>query len=88
MLSLELCRCSSDLFLLSSRPRIGLLATTRLNSILLGMIESRSVNNLFSLNNVQYTNNGSLTYILLFTQALTRVWFDVTIIDIKTILLQ
>ena len=40
---------------------------------------------------VQYTtiNSGSLPYILLFTQALTRVWFDVTIIDIiSTILLQ
>ena len=31
----------------------------------------------------------SLPYILLFTQALTRVWFDVTIIDIiYTIVLQ
>ena len=37
---------------------------------------------------VQYTSSGSLPYILLFTQALTRVWFDVTIIDIDTILLQ
>ena len=37
---------------------------------------------------VQYTTSGSLPYILLFTQALTRVWFDVTIIDINTILLQ
>ena len=37
---------------------------------------------------VQYTTSGSLTYILLFTQALTRAWFDVTIIDINTILLQ
>ena len=35
---------------------------------------------------VQYTTSGSLPYILLFTQALTRVWFDVTIIDINTIL--
>ena len=32
---------------------------------------------------VQYTTSGSLPYILLFTQALTRIWFDVTIIDIK-----
>ena len=39
LLSLELCRCSSDLFL-SSRPRTGL-ATTYL---LLGMVEARSVN--------------------------------------------
>ena len=37
---------------------------------------------------VQYTTSGSLPYILLFTQALTHVWFDVTIIDINTILLQ
>ena len=37
---------------------------------------------------VQYTTSGSLHYILLFTQALTRVWFDVTVIDINTILLQ
>ena len=37
---------------------------------------------------VQYTTSGPLPYILLFTQALTRVWFDVTIIDINTILLQ
>ena len=37
---------------------------------------------------VQYTSSGSLPYILLFTLALTRVWFDVTIIDINTILLQ
>ena len=37
---------------------------------------------------VQYTTSGSLPYILLFTQAFTRVWFDVTIIDINTILLQ
>ena len=35
----------------------------------------------------QYTTNGSIPYILLFTQAFTRVWFDVTIIDINTILL-
>ena len=35
---------------------------------------------------VQYTTSGSLSYILLFTQALTHVWFDVTIIDINTIL--
>ena len=27
--------------------------------------------------------SGSLPYILLFTQALNRVWFDVTIIDIN-----
>ena len=33
-------------------------------------------------------NSGFLPYILLFTQALTRVWFDVTTIDINTILLQ
>ena len=33
---------------------------------------------------VQYTTSGSLPYILLFTQALTRVGFDVTIIDINT----
>ena len=39
LLSLELCRCSSDLFL-SSRPRTGLLAPR----ILLGMVEARSVN--------------------------------------------
>ena len=31
---------------------------------------------------VQYTTSGSLPYILLFTQALTRVWCDVTTIDI------
>ena len=37
---------------------------------------------------VQYTTSGSLPFILLFTQALTRVWFDVTIIDINTIPLQ
>ena len=38
---------------------------------------------------VQYnTTSGSLPYILLFTRALTRVWFDVTIIDINTILLE
>ena len=37
---------------------------------------------------VVYTSSGSLLYNLLFTQALTRVWFDVTIIDINTILLQ
>ena len=37
---------------------------------------------------VQYTTSGSLPYMLLFTQALTRVWFDVTIIDINTLLLQ
>ena len=35
---------------------------------------------------VQYTTSGSLPYILLFTQALTHVWFDVIIIDIHTIL--
>ena len=35
---------------------------------------------------VEYTTTGSLPYILLFTQALTHVWFDVTIIDINTIL--
>ena len=35
---------------------------------------------------VQYTTSGSLPYILLFTQALTHVWFDVTFIDINTIL--
>ena len=37
---------------------------------------------------VWYTRSGSLPYILLFTLALTRVLFDVTIIiiiDIKTI---
>ena len=33
-------------------------------------------------------SSGSLPYILLFTLALTRVWFDVTVIDINTILLQ
>ena len=37
---------------------------------------------------VQYTTSGSLPYILLFTQAFTRVWSDVTIIDTNTILLQ
>ena len=37
-LSLELCRCSSDLFL-SSRPRTGLVTT----HITLGMVETRSV---------------------------------------------
>ena len=36
---------------------------------------------------VKYTTSGSLPYILLFTQALTRAWFDVTIIDINTIIL-
>ena len=35
---------------------------------------------------VQYTTSGSLPYILLFTQVLTHVCFDVTIIDINTIL--
>ena len=35
---------------------------------------------------VQYTTSGSLPFILLFTQALTHVWFDVAIIDINTIL--
>ena len=37
---------------------------------------------------VKYNTSGSLPYILLFTQALTRAWFDVTIIDINTIILQ
>ena len=38
---------------------------------------------------VQYTiNSGFLPYILLFTQAPVLVWFDGTIIDISTILLQ
>ena len=40
---------------------------------------------------VQYTTvlySGFLPYILLFTQALIIVWFDGTIIDISTILLQ
>ena len=36
---------------------------------------------------VQYTS-GFLPYILLFTQAPILVWFDGTIIDISTILLQ
>ena len=36
---------------------------------------------------VQYTS-GFLPYILLFTQAPIIVWFDGTIIDISTILLQ
>ena len=36
---------------------------------------------------VQYTS-GFLPYILLFTQAHILVWFDGTIIDISTILLQ
>ena len=36
---------------------------------------------------VQYTiNSGFLPYILLFTQAPILVWFDGTIIDIRTIL--
>ena len=35
---------------------------------------------------VQHTSSGSLPYILLFTLALTRVWFDAIIIDINTIL--
>ena len=30
---------------------------------------------------VQYTTSGSLHYILLFTQALTRVWFDVLLLS-------
>ena len=34
---------------------------------------------------VQYTTSVSLPYILLFTQALTRVWFDVTIISYSII---
>ena len=34
---------------------------------------------------VQYTTSVYLPYVLLFTQALTRVWFDFTIIDINTI---
>ena len=48
-------------------------------------IDRRAING-----SVQYTTSGSLPYILLliFTQAITRVWFDVTIIDINTILLQ
>ena len=37
---------------------------------------------------VQYTTSESLPYILVFTQAFTRVWFDVTIIDINIILLE
>ena len=38
---------------------------------------------------VQYTYQWiSPLHILMFTQAFTRVWFDVTIIDINTILLQ
>ena len=38
---------------------------------------------------VQYTTSGSLPYyILMFTLALTRVWFYVTVIDIITIILQ
>ena len=37
---------------------------------------------------VEYTSSGSLPYILLFTLAFTRVWFDVTVIDINTLLLQ
>ena len=36
---------------------------------------------------VQYTS-GILPYILLFTQAPILVWFDGTVIDISTILLQ
>ena len=43
MFSLELCRCSSDIFL-SSRPRITGLTTTYYYCILLGMVEARSVN--------------------------------------------
>ena len=36
---------------------------------------------------VLYNTSGSLPYILLFTQALTRVWFYVTIIGTNTIIL-
>ena len=48
----------------------------------------RAINGSVQYSSVQYTTSGSLPYILLFTQAFTRVWFDVTIIDINTILLQ
>ena len=37
---------------------------------------------------VQYTTSAFLPYILLFTQAPILVWFDGTIVDISTILLQ
>ena len=37
---------------------------------------------------VQYTTRGFLPYLLLFTQAPIPVWFDGTIIDISTILVQ
>ena len=46
VLSMELCRCSSDIFL-SSRPRTTTINTTGLATtytVLLGMVETRSVN--------------------------------------------